>query len=49
MITGVVGHGRLLAVPLLLKLDVAKLEHSGHHLEHPCSDEGDQDGELNVA
>lgn len=49
MVTGVVGHGRLLAVPLLLKLDVAKLEHSGHHLKHPCSHEEDQDGELNVA
>lgn len=37
--TGVVGHGCLLAVPLLLKLDVAQLEHSGHHLQHPCSEE----------
>lgn len=39
MFTGVVGHRRLLAVPLLLKLDVAQLEHSGHHLQHPCSEE----------
>lgn len=49
MVTGVVGHGRLLAVPLLLKLDVAKLEHSGHHLQHPCSNEEDQDAALKVA
>lgn len=39
MVTGVVRHGRLLTVPLLLKLDVAQLEHSGHHLQHPCSEE----------
>lgn len=38
MVTGVVRHGRLLAVPLLLKLDVAQLENSGHHLQHPCSE-----------
>lgn len=33
-LTGVVGHGRLLAVPLLLKLDVAQLENSGDHFQH---------------
>lgn len=33
-LTGVVGHGCLLAVPLLLKLDVAQLEDSGDHFQH---------------
>lgn len=42
MFTGVVRHGRLLIVPLLLKLDVAQLENSGHHLEHPCSEEDER-------
>lgn len=36
-VTGVVGHGGLLAVPLLLKLDVAQLEDGGDHLQHPCT------------
>lgn len=47
-VTGVVGHRRLLAVPLLLKLDVAQLEHTGHHLQHACRQEKEEQEHMKI-
>ena len=34
--TGVVGHGGLVGVALLLEAHVPQLEDGGHHLQHAC-------------
>lgn len=44
-LTGVVGHGGLLAVPLLLKLDVAQLENRGDHFQHTWKQEEESEEE----
>lgn len=37
--TGVIRHSSLVAVPLFLKNNVAKLKHSRHHFQHGCREQ----------